>query len=77
MLRCIQLFGDLTFEAGTAKHALCALAVKGSFLRMLQTLTHAAQSAEIPTTFSPSSFINWIFGNLQDLTRLHLLKIEK
>lgn len=72
LLRSAQLLGDLPFEAGTAKHALRALAVEGTLLRMLQTSTHAAQSAEIPTTFTSSSPINGIFGNLQDLTRLHL-----
>lgn len=72
MLCCAQLLGDLPFEAGTSKHALRALAVEGTLLRILQTSTHTAQSAEIPTTFRSNSFLHWIFGNLQDLTRLHL-----
>lgn len=76
LLLCAQLLGDLLFKAGTGQHALRALAVEGSLLRILQASTHAAQSAEIPTTFSSTSFIHWISGNLQDLTRMHLLKTD-
>lgn len=64
LFRSAQLLGDLPFEAGTAKHALRALAVEGTLLRMLQTITHAAQSAEIPATFTSSSSVDWILGNL-------------
>lgn len=76
LLLCAQLLGDLLFEAGTGQHALRALAVEGCLLRILQASAHAAQPAEIPTTFSSASFIHWISGNLQDLTRMHLVKTD-
>lgn len=64
--------GDLAFEAGTAKHALRPLAVKGSPVQILETGTHAAQGAEFLTTFRPLRFILLMLGYFQHLAGLHL-----
>lgn len=69
-----QLLDDLAFEAGTAKHAIGPPAVEGTPVRILETGTHAAQRAEVLTTFRSLSFMLWILGYFQDLAGLHLIK---
>ena len=70
----VHVLSDFAFEAGTAKHAFRPPAVEGTSVQMLKTGTHAAQSAEVSTTFRRLRFLRWIVGYSQDLAGLHLIE---
>lgn len=74
---CARLFGDLTFGAEAAEHALWLAAVEGNSALLLQTGANAAQSAEVLTTFRAFTFRLCTLDLLWELTVQHLTKRKK
>ena len=72
-----QVLGDLAFEACAAQHAVSPPAVEGSSVEALQAGAHAAQSAELLTTFGSDTLDIWTMEHFHHLLGLHLIQSKQ